>query len=49
MKSEGILEDKINKKKSDNILFNKSYNNIYDKNEIIVGNKNDLERTIKKN
>ena len=42
MKSEGILEDKINKKKSDNILFNKSYNNIYDKNEIIVGNKNDL-------
>ena len=42
MKSEGILEDKINKKKSDNILFNKSFNNIYDKNEIIVGNKNDL-------
>ena len=42
MKSEEILEDKINKKKSDNILFNKSYNNIYDKNEIIVGNKNDL-------
>ena len=42
MKSEGILEDKINKKKSDNIQFNKSFNNIYDKNEIIVGNKNDL-------
>ena len=42
MKSEEILEDKISKKKSDNILFNKSFNNIYDKNEIIVGNKNDL-------
>jgi hypothetical protein len=44
MKSGGILEDKNNKKSNvNNILFNKSFNNIYDKNEIKMENKTDIE------